>query len=314
MSEPGPGFETILQPLTPAEFFEQFWQKKIFVSCETDANRFSGLLSLRDIDVLIYSSSSPDDGRVVKARTPIPPGRLERPLALSAAYKAYQSGDTILLNGIERRWNPVGRLCRNLEQSLLDRDIKLASRIGANMYLTPKSSAGFPPHYDDHDVFILQLEGKKRWQIYGSVGLPPIKRQVKMVAREQLPQPVTEISLEPGHVIYIPRGVYHEAFTADDYSMHLTISIFASAWIDLVTELLKKETLLHAALPPVRGLSDGEFLDQYRQHLHALLDTNKVETATRALHAAFSERLQPLPDTGLSRLSQLPVTKPDLQE
>ena len=317
MSEPELGFETILEPLTPAEFFGQFWQKKIFVSHRLEGSRFTSLLSLSDIDVLIYSSLSPDDGRVIKARTPIPPGRLERPLSLSVAYKAYQSGDTILLNGIERRWNPVAQLCCNLEQSLLGKDIALSSRIGANMYLTPKASAGFPPHYDDHDVFILQLEGKKHWQIYGLVGLPPVKRQVKMVAREQLPQPVTEISLQSGQVIYIPRGVYHEAFTTDDYSMHLTISIFACTWIDLVTEILKHETFLHSALPafcPTNEVAEGEVLSQYKGHIQALLDSDKVKTASRELLASFSEKLQPVPGGGLSRLSQLKVTKPILPE
>ena len=31
--------------------------------------------------------------------------------------------------------------------------------VGSNAYLTPKGSQGFAPHYDDVDVFILQLEG-----------------------------------------------------------------------------------------------------------------------------------------------------------
>src|ERR1044072_3278330 len=298
MSERVPGLDTILQPLSTAEFFEQFWQKKILVTSEADSDRFAGLLSLSDIDILISSSLSPDDGRVVKARTPIPPGRLERPLDLSTAYKAYQAGDTILLNGIEKRWNPGAGLWSSLEESLIGRGIALAARVGANMYLTPKGTAGFPPHYDDHDVFILQLEGKKHWQIYGSVGPFPIKRQVKTIAREQLPQPVTEITLEPGRVIYIPRGVYHEAFKSDDYSMHVTISIFACTWIDLITEVLKRDRLFHSALP-----AEDRLTDQYKHHIQALLDSDIVETAARALFAKFAEKTQPLPRGGLHRLS-----------
>jgi hypothetical protein len=34
------------------------------------------------------------------------------------------------------------------------------------MYLTPPGTQGFAPHYDDVEVFILQLEGKKRWRLY----------------------------------------------------------------------------------------------------------------------------------------------------
>eukprot|EP00954_Amorphochlora_amoebiformis_P003993 310054-Amorphochlora_amoeboformis.AAC.1 len=37
---------------------------------------------------------------------------------------------------------------------------------GANAYLTPSGTQGFAPHFDDVDVYILQLEGRKRWRLY----------------------------------------------------------------------------------------------------------------------------------------------------
>lgn len=33
-------------------------------------------------------------------------------------------------------------------------------------YLTPRGSAGFAPHWDEIDAFLLQLEGKKYWKVY----------------------------------------------------------------------------------------------------------------------------------------------------
>jgi len=38
--------------------------------------------------------------------------------------------------------------------------------VGANVYLTPAGTQGFAPHFDDVEVFMLQLEGKKRWRLY----------------------------------------------------------------------------------------------------------------------------------------------------
>ena len=34
------------------------------------------------------------------------------------------------------------------------------------MYITPAGDLGLQPHYDDVEVFILQLEGKKHWCLY----------------------------------------------------------------------------------------------------------------------------------------------------
>lgn len=34
--------------------------------------------------------------------------------------------------------------------------------VGSNVYITPPNSKGLAPHYDDVEVFIIQLEGKKK--------------------------------------------------------------------------------------------------------------------------------------------------------
>ena len=36
------------------------------------------------------------------------------------------------------------------------------------MYLTPNGAKGFLPHTDQHDFFILQTGGKKKWRVYGN--------------------------------------------------------------------------------------------------------------------------------------------------
>lgn len=36
-------------------------------------------------------------------------------------------------------------------------------------YITPANKAGFAPHWDDIDAFLLQLEGRKHWKVYAPV-------------------------------------------------------------------------------------------------------------------------------------------------
>jgi lysine-specific demethylase/histidyl-hydroxylase NO66 len=35
-----------------------------------------------------------------------------------------------------------------------------------NAYLTPPAQAGFPPHFDNTDLFILQVAGSKEWCVH----------------------------------------------------------------------------------------------------------------------------------------------------
>ena len=38
-----------------------------------------------------------------------------------------------------------------------------------NAYITPESARGFEPHYDVHDVFVLQVSGEKHWSVHAPV-------------------------------------------------------------------------------------------------------------------------------------------------
>ena len=141
--------------------------------------------------------------------------------------------------------------------------------VGSNAYLTPLNSQGFAPHYDDVDVFILQLEGFKRWRVYA----PFNKRETlpRESSRDYTEKEVEEhpsgvegemdVVLGPGDVLYLPRGWVHQAETVsrpvgvpkmmdgvkDDHSLHLTVSAMQNwCWADFL-EMLMPEALESAA-------------------------------------------------------------------
>jgi len=55
-----------------------------------------------------------------------------------------------------RRYQASYELCSCLQEHF-------GFPVGCSAYLTPASAQGFPPHYDDVEVFVLQLQGSKRW-------------------------------------------------------------------------------------------------------------------------------------------------------
>lgn len=110
---------------------------------------------------------------------------------------------------------------------------------GVNSYWTPANSQGFAPHYDDVDVFLLQLEGEKLWCLYD----PP--ENVDVLARhssedyapELFPTPKHAITLKAGDVLYMPRGTVHQGKTTRKmHSLHITFSANQmNSWADFMS-------------------------------------------------------------------------------
>ena len=70
------------------------------------------------------------------------------------------------------------------------------------------------PHYDDVEVFVLQLEGSKSWKLYHPVQNLPREHSGDF-DRDELDEPFQELNLQPGDLMYLPRGVIHEARTSN---------------------------------------------------------------------------------------------------
>lgn len=108
---------------------------------------------------------------------------------------------------------------------------------GLNSYWTPANSQGFAPHYDDVDVFLLQMEGEKEWRLYD-----PLEK-VDHLSRhssedyvpEEFPTPKFCFTLKAGDVLYMPRGMVHQGRTfPHTHSLHITFSANQMhSWADL---------------------------------------------------------------------------------
>jgi hypothetical protein len=123
--------------------------------------------------------------------------------------RLHDEGATIVLQGLQRYWPPVGDLVAELE-------LELGHPCQANAYLTPPGAQGFAVHSDSHDVFVLQTHGTKLWEIHCDGG-------------------PGELLLEPGVVAYLPTGTPHAARAQEAVSLHLTIGINQLTWRSLLT-------------------------------------------------------------------------------
>lgn len=308
-----PSLEDLFAPCTEESFFDDYWQKKPLLQDTGPADRFDGLIQRQDIDGLVATTSSAAEASfmLTKDGKPLSSERFLHAdgfADLAAIYEAYGKGYTLILTALEKRWPSVAKLCRGLERSLVNHGVVLSRRVGANLYLTPAGTRGFDPHYDNHDVFVIQLDGAKDWKIYDSIDPFPIERMRAPIPREQLPELSIATSLTAGQALYLPRGVFHEAAAAAESSLHITLSLFPCTWVDLLARALPLDSNFRAALPRLPSGAggvdgDGTALGElFADHARAFASAKDLGAVAESMMADFFDQVQPLPDGGFEQL------------
>lgn len=132
----------------------------------------------------------------------------------------------------------LAAFCRALEH-------EFSSRFQTNIYLTPGRAQGFKPHYDSHDVFVLQVSGSKHWRIFDTPVAMPLRGQQFNPAEHPPGEVSLEFDLHPGDMCYIPRGIMHDAVSSDEHepSLHITTGVLGRTWTDLLLEALSAACL-----------------------------------------------------------------------
>ena len=209
-----------------------------------EPGRYDDLLSFEDLERLLCSGGLRHPAfRLVKAgerldlrdyATDIPwrPVPFTGTIDVPSALTAFASGATVVLQALHHTHPPLAAFCRLLE-------VELEQPVQANAYFTPRGSQGLPVHHDTHDVFCLQVAGRKRWLVYEPALELPLRNQRYRPERGGPGEPVLDLVLEPGDMLYMPRGWLHEALTSDEDSLHLTIGVTVYTWLDALRAALE---------------------------------------------------------------------------
>jgi hypothetical protein len=294
--------DMIFAPVSTDNFFARYWQRE---PLRATRKRQDCLLTLADVDELVSSITSLDDGWLMLTKDGVPKTNAsvrsrDGSVDLAAIYAAYDDGYTLILTMLQQRWPAIRVLCRDLERDLLLHGVILSRGIRANLYLTPADARGFDPHYDNHDVIVLQLEGDKNWRVYGQHRPRPIHAQRHR--SEQLPPLVLKETMRPGQSLYLPRGFYHEASTGKGFSMHLTLSVSPITWIDLMTRMLPSLESFCETLPLLpQQAGDASLREQFDQLLRLLLESGDAAQVARSIADESLIALDPLLDDGFGQ-------------
>lgn len=141
------------------------------------------------------------------------------------------SGATLVLDAVDELYEPLRALAEALE-------LFFHERIQINAYASWKTSRGFDLHWDDHDVFILQVTGRKQWLIHGMTRAYPLTGDPK--EPKPTDPPLWDHILEAGDLLYIPRGFWHVAYPLNEPTLHLTVGVHNRAGLDLLRWLVNR--------------------------------------------------------------------------
>ena len=244
-------FDQAIAPITTEEFFEHSFEKKHLVIRRGQADFYSSLLSTADIDwALSTLGLSVPEVNVVQADRDIAAtdfaygsGFID-PVAVN---QLFAEGATVIMSNLQERLPKLAHFCRELEKIF-------SARVQTNIYMTPAHSQGFKAHYDGHDVLVLQVEGTKEWRIYDTPVHLPLEEQAFNPAEVPIGDLTDSFVLEPGDMVYVPRGLTHDAVSTDQTSLHITTGLMMRTWADVMVEAVRMLALgdvdFREGLPP----------------------------------------------------------------
>ncbi len=228
-----------------AEFFATYFTRRPLFRPGALAGDMSEILAISDMDDIVHQEGLRSSlfrmlGRGVLATGPALTSRLDlrrEGMTFEDApdpdkiYTHFRSGKTLIHAGLNHTRPNLRKLCAILTE-------KFAAPSEAVAFLTPAGTQAGTVHSDPSDVYIIQLAGSKHWQVWPTPGTRRLG-----VDREYLPtevgQPVLDLVLRPGDVLYLPYGTPHLAAAKEQTSLHLTVVALTPTWSQLLARVVE---------------------------------------------------------------------------
>lgn len=249
----------LIAPVTRDRFLSDYYERGPLIDLRNEPDRYADLLTLETLDRFIAGADLREGmvdltnhhDRISREAYVDENGRVIR----SAITEEYLRGATIILPHLHDSLANLGEFCRSLEEVF-------SCHVQTNVYLTPQplghgkpgkaeaeeaeahGNQGFPPHYDNHDVFVMQVSGAKAWRIYGTPVEIPYRGEGFVPGQHEAGEPTQTFTLNPGDCLYLPRGVMHDAENVgEEPSLHITVGLITKTWADLLLESISELAL-----------------------------------------------------------------------
>ena len=264
-----PALAALLEPLTMDEFLARYWLRR-HVLCHGGAQRFSGLLSWPILNQILehhwrepYRFRLARQGRDLDPASYTDEGGLTKRIRAREVTEQLRCGATLSFDAIDEVHEPLTHLAQSFEAFF-----RGGTKI--NIYAGWRACHGLDLHRDNQEIFIAQLDGRKRWLLYGFNADDVDRTQL----REQSIPPdgaAFDEILTPGDLLYIPRGCYHLAVPMNEPTLHLTIGVKNPREIDLLQWLVDRQRANGVAERDLPCLAGSAERINYSERARAML-------------------------------------------
>jgi hypothetical protein len=255
-------------PIDHSEFYGEYFEKQYFYAPKvTDI----GILTLDDLnDVLFTLEPEKYEDVKVMLEGRVPAGgyassyqdldKFRQRIMPDKLNALFRSGATLVINRLDLKSRKIACACQIVS-------VLYELKTVANGYLALGGKGTFGQHWDTHDVFALQLFGRKRWRIFRPTLRLPLEHQTSASVKDTCPKvPMFDRVLQAGDLLYIPRGWWHEAIPLENEpTFHLAIGAHTAKLIDYLVWVaehyltLKEISRTSALDEPLDGASLGRF-------------------------------------------------------
>jgi ribosomal protein L16 Arg81 hydroxylase len=202
-------------------------------------------------------------------------GKPRRRLNKPKFYEYLQGGATLQINWLERHSVEAKRLCLEVGRFA-------GAQTSGNAYMSFSGDGTFGKHWDTHDVFAIQLVGRKRWRVFSPTLPLPLTYQTHDRSGHHCPaEHFLEVTMEEGDVLYLPRGWWHHVIPLQSGSFHFSVGCYSPTLFDYVVQTSAK--YLEQQVDARRSFSP----DDYRETVAEMVENLKSVLADQSNAAAF---------------------------
>jgi len=251
----------LVAPLTEDAFLALLRARKLTFLRGAEADRYASLLDWNSLLGMIERGEHPSnlaEFRLIKDSKIVPPDRWLKAAPSGVAVDvprllAYLSGGfSLAATRIDPYAPHLSLLCDSIRSSVREQ-----IKIGA--IVTTGQGGAFTLHYDPEDLIILQVEGRKRWKIFG----PPVINPVVGAAPQEAPPEdilIFDEVLAPGDFLFLPAGNWHRCENQSARSLHLGIFFQPPNGLDVLKALTSQLFSDERMRVPLTRLEDASDL------------------------------------------------------